>query len=185
MTTVIQNNRLYVTDAGGAITFDTNDSRLVWTDFVSSSVVRPAYTSSSSGFSLTAVDTTETVNLSAISANATVAFGMCQTVWSSNPSWNFGASASATTGSEWLQVTGTLIEAMTFGTTDGSVTSTEVKRARLFKGLLAVTFRCAGGQLQLVETCKLRCYVPQVSGTYSVTYPSRTLNYRILCGYFQ
>lgn len=188
MTTVISAGRIYTTD-GSEVTFDTNSPRLIWTDFKTGSVLRPQYRARTVNFSDTETENvTANVSLGSVSSFATDVFGMQRTVWSSVPTSDNSSQTAGTTGGEWINVNGSLIETMVGGQTNGQgITQgfTEISKPIWCRGILMVDYYISGGVLYLREQCKLTAYNAEANGyTFTTTLPSRTIHYRLLCGYY-
>jgi hypothetical protein len=194
MSTYIDPGRFYTTDTGENITFDTNDPRLIITNQVIGSVVRPtppatSYRARAVNFAHTEVqDFVDVVAIGSCAPAATDVFGMQRSLWSAEPSTDSWSQAPVTNDGEWINVSGSLVEYLCAGHDDGQAITAgigELSRPVNFKGLLMVDYYCSGGVVYMRETCKLIAYCAQASGfTFTTTIPSRTVEFNLLTGYY-
>jgi hypothetical protein len=189
MTTVFEPGRIYTTDTGGNITFDTNDPRLILTNQIIGSSVRPQYRARAVNFAHTEVqDVVTDVAIGSCAAAATDVFGMQRSLWSAEPSTDSWSQAPVTNDGEWINVSGSLVEYVCAGEDDGQAITAgiaELSRRVNFKGLLMVDYYCSGGTVYMRETCKLIAYCAQASGyTFTTTIPARTVEFNLLTGYY-
>jgi hypothetical protein len=194
MSTYIEPGRFYTTDAGGNITFDTNEPRLIITNQIIGSVVRPdppatSYRARAVNFTHTETqNVVATVPIGTCATAATDVFGMQRSIWSAAPTTDSWSQAPVTNDGEWINVSGSLVEYVCAGQDDGQAITAGIallSRPVNFKGLLMVDYYCSGGVVYMRETCKLIAYCAQASGyTFTTTIPARTVEFNLLTGYY-
>lgn len=169
--------RIWMTDATGAVSFDTDERCFIATDFVSGSFgPTSSYTATASRNSLgqlrnSYVDVSNTYTLASVHASADTVLGSFQVTASDS----FGV---ANIG--WFCAGGTYQHGVMPGLIIGSTTQVAVGGSTLY------TFRASGGVLYLDQHVCLDAgtFVSPGTGTSTITHSALTFNYKFYVGTF-
>ncbi len=169
--------RILITDPNDSnhVVFDTDERQLVFTDFVSGSIVVPQRVSSSVNSTRTTIDVNTDTVLSSINPASTVVFGALKS------SYNGGFADPV----GWFQLTGSYMDSRVVinatGATSGGIATPPWTAVG---GHRSLTFRASGGNLIFNERTFLRCTLSLGGTTISATIESTTVDYKLFCGTF-